>query len=216
MLRLALLLAVLPVALTAQGVETPFEQPAPLNMEDGSPFPLGPDGRPMRPEPRVGEPAPDGGPTVLPGFDGSAQVLPGLDGMPPGTDGAVLPEGEPAVPFGEIRPRFDDAPRELRQEAQVASSGGALLRGLDKVSGEVTDLNLSVGETVQLGRLAVTLEDCRYPVDDPAGDAYALLLIEAEGMTGPAFEGWMIASSPALSALDHPRYDVWVMRCWSS
>ena len=80
----------------------------------------------------------------------------------------------------------------------------------------MTDLDLSVGETVQMGRLAVTLEDCRYPVNDPAGDAYALLLIQAEGMSGPAFEGWMIASSPALSALDHPRYDVWVMRCRTS
>jgi hypothetical protein len=216
MLRLALLLAVLPVSLPAQGLDTPFEQPAPLNQEDGSPFPLGPDGRPLRPAPRVVAPAPDGGPTVLPGFDGGAQVLPGLDAMPPGTAGAPPSEGEPGLPFGEIEPRFDDTPREQRQEAQVASSGGALLRGLDKVSGEVTDLNLSVGETVQLGRLAVTLEDCRYPVDDPAGDAYALLLIEAEGMTGPAFEGWMVASSPALSALDHPRYDVWVMRCRSS
>ncbi|MCW8843320.1 MAG: DUF2155 domain-containing protein, partial [Rhodobacteraceae bacterium] len=29
----------------------------------------------------------------------------------------------------------------------------------------------------------------------------------------PLFQGWMIASSPALSALDHPRYDVWVLRC---
>jgi len=29
----------------------------------------------------------------------------------------------------------------------------------------------------------------------------------------PVFKGWMIASSPALNALDHPRYDVWVLRC---
>ena len=126
------------------------------------------------------------------------------------------PQGEDAFPGLEIRPSFDDTPREVREEQQVASSSGALLRGLDKVSGAVTDLDLSVGETVQMGRLAVTLEDCRYPVNDPAGDAYALLLIQAEGMSGPAFEGWMIASSPALSALDHPRYDVWVMRCRSS
>ena len=27
------------------------------------------------------------------------------------------------------------------------------------------------------------------------------------------FDGWMIASSPALNALDHPRYDVWVIGC---
>lgn len=193
MLRLTLLLTVLPLAVPAQGLEAPFEQPAPLNREDGSPFPLGPDGRPIRPEPRVAAPG-----------------LPDLGADQPD------PEGQATFPFGEIRPRFDDTPRESREEAQVASSPGALLRGLDKVSGEVTDIDLSVGETVGLGRLSVTLGDCRYPMDDPAGDAYAYITIEAEGLTGPAFEGWMIASSPALSALDHPRYDVWVMRCRSS
>jgi hypothetical protein len=261
MLRLALLLSLLPLAAVAQVTDTPFEQPAPLNMEDGSPFPLGPDGQPMRPQPRGGaqvlqgldgmssapRPAPRGelpaeggevgvptdGVIVLEGEDAlEAEVTPDgqivLDGervVPegeplPGTEAlgelGPAPQGENVFPGLEIRPSFDDTPREVREEQQVASSPGALLRGLDKVSGAVTDLDLSVGETVQMGRLAVTLEDCRYPVNDPAGDAYALLLIQAEGMSGPAFEGWMIASSPALSALDHPRYDVWVMRCRSS
>ena len=27
------------------------------------------------------------------------------------------------------------------------------------------------------------------------------------------FSGWMFASSPGLSALEHPVYDVWVIRC---
>ena len=27
------------------------------------------------------------------------------------------------------------------------------------------------------------------------------------------FSGWMFASSPALSALEHPVYDVWVIGC---
>jgi hypothetical protein len=176
---------------------------------------------------------PTDGVIVLEGEDAlEAEVMPDgqivLDGervVPegeplPGTEAlgelGPAPQGENVFPGLEIRPSFDDTPREVREEQQVASSPGALLRGLDKVSGAVTDLDLSVGETVQMGRLAVTLEDCRYPVNDPAGDAYALLLIQAEGMSGPAFEGWMIASSPALSALDHPRYDVWVMRCRSS
>ena len=29
----------------------------------------------------------------------------------------------------------------------------------------------------------------------------------------PLFTGWMFASSPALSALEHPVYDVWVIDC---
>ena len=33
----------------------------------------------------------------------------------------------------------------------------------------------------------------------------------ADGQT--VFSGWMFASSPALSALEHPVYDVWVVDC---
>ena len=29
----------------------------------------------------------------------------------------------------------------------------------------------------------------------------------------PLFTGWMFASSPALSAVEHPVYDVWVIDC---
>ena len=29
----------------------------------------------------------------------------------------------------------------------------------------------------------------------------------------PVFSGWMFASSPALSAMEHPIYDVWVLSC---
>jgi hypothetical protein len=30
------------------------------------------------------------------------------------------------------------------------------------------------------------------------------------------FKGWMFASSPALSALEHPVYDIWVKDCLNS
>jgi hypothetical protein len=51
------------------------------------------------------------------------------------------------------------------------------------------------------------------PRDDPAGDADAFLQIRDIRETVMRFSGWMFASSPALSALDHPRYDVWVVSC---
>lgn len=99
---------------------------------------------------------------------------------------------------------------------RVAAAQGAVLRGLDKVSGNVVDMDLGLGEEARLGRLTVSLTECRYPAENPSGDAYAFVRVTADGMDGPAFEGWMIASSPALSALDHPRYDVWVIRCNSA
>ncbi len=98
----------------------------------------------------------------------------------------------------------------------VTVGTGAVLRGLDKHSGDVVDLPLSVGETIGFGRLQITLGECRYPTDNPSGNAYAWLVIREGGEDAPAFDGWMIASSPALNALDHPRYDVWVMRCTAS
>jgi hypothetical protein len=97
----------------------------------------------------------------------------------------------------------------------VSEAPGAVLRGLDKVSGTTADLTVRNGETVTYGSLTVTVSDCRYPKDNPAANAYAHLTIR--DATGDAvFDGWMVASSPALSALDHPRYDIWVMRCISS
>jgi hypothetical protein len=93
--------------------------------------------------------------------------------------------------------------------AAAASPGIAQTFGLPGESTEtLPDMS---GEQVING--GIELDDCRVPVENPTGDAFAHLVIRAEGMQDAAFDGWMIASSPALSALDHPRYDVWVIRC---
>ncbi|PKP84208.1 MAG: DUF2155 domain-containing protein [Alphaproteobacteria bacterium HGW-Alphaproteobacteria-2] len=95
----------------------------------------------------------------------------------------------------------------------LVAPGGALLRALDRISGALTELQIAPGETVEQGGLAITLAECRYPADDPGSDAFAHLTIRIPGAAEPLFRGWMIASSPALMALDHPRHDVWVIRC---
>ena len=95
----------------------------------------------------------------------------------------------------------------------VASAPGATVRWLDKISGLTKDIEMAVGETQDHGRLSITLDDCRYPVNDPASNAFAHLTIRDSLQETPVFMGWMIATSPALSAMDHARYDVWVLRC---
>ena len=112
---------------------------------------------------------------------------------------------------GILIPLGEDEPEEERES--VAEGTSAVVRGLDKLNGTVTDLTLAVGETQSLGRLQVTLGECRYPVRNPVGNAYAYLTIREAGDQEADFSGWMIASAPALNALEHPRYDVWVMRC---
>lgn len=100
---------------------------------------------------------------------------------------------------------------------EVTSATGAVLRGLDRLSGTTTDIPVPVGASaIFAGRLSIDVQECRYPAANPTGDAYAHLIIR-DTLTGSTlFAGWMVASSPALNALDHSRYDIWVLRCTRS
>jgi len=99
------------------------------------------------------------------------------------------------------------------QTATIAQAPGGVVRWLDKVSGDLADIDLARGQSVVKGRLTIQLDECRYPYADPASNAYAHLTVIDSLSETPVFSGWMIASSPALSAMDHPRYDVWILRC---
>jgi hypothetical protein len=99
---------------------------------------------------------------------------------------------------------------------QTENGTGAQLRVLDKITGIVRDLDLLEGQSSTIGQLTVTLGECRYPSGAVATDAYAWLNILYGDPAEPVFTGWMIASAPALNPLDHPRYDVWALRCTTS
>ena len=68
------------------------------------------------------------------------------------------------------------------------------------------------------GTLSIEVAACRKaPPEDPPESAAFLKIVDAK--PGEAkqrvFSGWMFASSPALSAMDHPVYDIWVIDCSS-
>ncbi len=90
---------------------------------------------------------------------------------------------------------------------------GVVLRSLDKVGGVSKDHILRQGEALKIGALIVIVGECRYPLANPSGDAFTYLTVTNEIGSKDFFKGWMIASSPALNALDHVRYDVWPLRC---
>lgn len=96
---------------------------------------------------------------------------------------------------------------------EMASAPGGTVRLLDKVTGRVQDLSLSRGQSDVQGRVTVQLDECRYPRDNPAADAQAHLTVIDTAAGTTVFSGWMLASSPALSAMDHHRYDLWVLSC---
>ena len=101
----------------------------------------------------------------------------------------------------------------LAAAQSYSDAEGGVIRWLDKITGKTGDVTLTRGQAASNGRLTIQLDACRYPEDNPAAEAEAHLTILDSSRADPVFAGWMLASSPGLSALDHPRYDVWVLRC---
>ena len=99
---------------------------------------------------------------------------------------------------------------------ETVYADGAVLRGLDKIKGDVGDIEVMNEGSAAYGRLTVSVSQCRVPRANPSGDAYAFVTIRHDGIADPLFNGWMIASSPALNAFDHHRYDVWLLSCITS
>jgi hypothetical protein len=92
----------------------------------------------------------------------------------------------------------------------------AVLQGLDKITARISTIKVGVGETVNFGSLQITVKACdkRPPEETPESAAF-LQVVEQKPGEAPItrFSGWMFASSPALSAMEHPVYDLWVLDC---
>lgn len=100
--------------------------------------------------------------------------------------------------------------------AASLEGAGVLLQGLDKVTARVTTIETQLGQTVHFGSLEITARRCfkRPPEESPESAAFLEIREIRQGEDSrPLFSGWMFASSPALSALEHPVYDVWVKDC---
>ena len=92
----------------------------------------------------------------------------------------------------------------------------ALLQGLDKITARVSKFEAPVGTPVRFGTLSIRVRDCEKNPPEEEPESAAFLEID-EARPGEAnlrvFSGWMFASSPALSALEQPVYDVNLLDC---
>ena len=90
------------------------------------------------------------------------------------------------------------------------------LRTLDKVTARTGTFQAPVGSTVKFGSLYIKARTCREssPLENPESAAFLQIWqLDKEEKSQWVFSGWMFASSPGLSAMDHPIYDVWVLGC---
>ena len=142
-----------------------------------------------------------GGPAAPPV---GAQLLPGQ----------ALPAGPPApgstpAPAGPATPRIAPV---VPVQAEWVPQATAELRAIDKVMARTTTLMLKPGESVRFGPLTVTVRGCVVRPPDRAPDAAAFLEI-AEGANPALFRGWMIASQPQLSLVEHATHDIRLFAC---
>jgi hypothetical protein len=95
----------------------------------------------------------------------------------------------------------------------------AVLQGLDKITARVSTFDAPVDQSVRFGSLVITVRACvKRPPEEPPETA-AFLEVDEVRSSGASFEskrvfsGWMFASSPAISAMEDPIYDIGVLDC---
>ena len=130
---------------------------------------------------------------------------------------------EPAPPVDTVplpgQPPVEEAPEVVipappTGPAPVAT--GVVLGGLDKVAARTAKFQVNLKQQVFYNTLIVTAYACKTrPPEEPPESAAFLDIQERkpDGTIQKIFSGWMFASSPALNALEHPVYDIWVVSC---
>lgn len=103
--------------------------------------------------------------------------------------------------------------------AQPIANPVATFAGLDKITGRITRFDVYIDETVLFGALEITPRACYNRPPTEAQRISAFLEVDQRSLTGTSkriFTGWMFADSPALNAVDHAVYDVWLIECKTS
>jgi hypothetical protein len=127
--------------------------------------------------------------------------------VPVGADPA---SEDPAQPTEHNSPLFSTEP-------DTSAPRTIVLRVLNKVTARAETLEAKPGETLQFGKLSIDARQCYQSMPNSQPDAVALLAIYEQLPDRKApkllFQGWMYGSSPSITALEHPIYDVTMVEC---
>jgi hypothetical protein len=91
------------------------------------------------------------------------------------------------------------------------------LQLLNKVTGKVHQIKAKIGKTVTFERLQIILLKCwkSFPEENPE-NKLLLKIFETNqhsGLKKLIFYGWILSSTPSVSGLEHPLYDVELKNC---
>ena len=139
----------------------------------------------------------------------------------------VIVEDEAEAPVeevAEVQEKADQKPIEQPDTpARRQRRKFAVIQAIDKVTAETMKFEVEVGgRPVRFNRnLIFSVRACEVSTPDELTEdaiAYVDVSLQPRGTSQPAdprqiFRGWMFASSPAISGLQHPVYDAWVVGC---
>ena len=94
----------------------------------------------------------------------------------------------------------------------------AQLQALDKITARISTLSAPIGKAIRFGTLEIIIWRCAFrpPEEPPENAAFLEITDHGNDDTVPVrqvFSGWMFSSSPAVSAVEHPVYDVTLLDC---
>ena len=104
--------------------------------------------------------------------------------------------------------------------AERAQNPVAEFSGIDKITGRIITFDVYIDETVLFGALEITPRACyNRPANETLQRTSAFIEVDQRSLSGTTqriFTGWVFADSPALNAIDHAVYDVWLVECKTS
>lgn len=88
----------------------------------------------------------------------------------------------------------------------------AVVRVMNKDAGKVQEFVVPVGQELQFEKIFINVRTCKQTDPFDAEDFWVFLEI-AEPEKGQVFSGWMSRNEPGQNPVQHPDYDVWLVRC---
>lgn len=128
----------------------------------------------------------------------------------------VQPLDDPFITVPDLRPKETVTSPAAGAADTAIVDKWVILQALDKITARVTKIEAEIGRPVRFGTLDIVVHACikRPPEETPETSVFLEITeIRENEEAVTQFIGWMFASSPALSALEHPVYDVWVLDC---
>lgn len=115
----------------------------------------------------------------------------------------------------EIPENESDAVNGMAENGMIPADG-VIIGVLDKVTARVNSLTIANNDYRRLGDVVVRPRACQKsdPLEAPESAAFLeIWQFDTNHTPQWIFSGWMFASSPAISSMNHPVYDIWVVDC---